>query len=222
MVGSLTIGSQKYNGSKNITVTASDLGLSNAMHFIGVVSSLPAATATNNGDVVLVNGTGKEYVWSGNKWVELGDDTLLGTVNTQLTSVSVSVTNLATEVNTLKSYLGVTSTTTTLSTVSALSIPVATNEKVGGVKSGESCTINSSTGLITVHTITNTAGTLTYGADDINNHIVNNNNPHQVTAEQIKALPLAGGTMTGAITSTVTTNPAFDYQISDGKGLQIK
>lgn len=64
----ITIGSKTYDGSAAVTIEASDLGLSNALHFIGVESSLPASGT--NGDVVLVGS--KEYVYS-NGWVELGD-----------------------------------------------------------------------------------------------------------------------------------------------------
>lgn len=64
----ITIGSKTYDGSAAVTIEASDLGLSNALHFIGVETSLPASGT--NGDVVLVGS--KEYVYS-NGWVELGD-----------------------------------------------------------------------------------------------------------------------------------------------------
>lgn len=64
----LTVGSKTYDGSSAVTVSASDLGLSNALHFIGTVTSLPS-TGTN-GDVVLMGS--KEYVYS-DGWVELGD-----------------------------------------------------------------------------------------------------------------------------------------------------
>lgn len=64
-------------------VTAASLGLDSVMHFKGAVSSLPSASASdsyNNGDVIIVTGTGKEYVRSGKtssaagSWVELGDE----------------------------------------------------------------------------------------------------------------------------------------------------
>jgi hypothetical protein len=64
----LTVGSKTYDGSAAITISASDLGLSNALHFIGAKDSLPS-TGTN-GDVVLVGS--KEYVYS-DGWKELGD-----------------------------------------------------------------------------------------------------------------------------------------------------
>lgn len=56
----------------------SDLGLTNALHFKGVLTSLPATTDYAEGDVILVNG--KEYVLALNgtdgakKWNELGDE----------------------------------------------------------------------------------------------------------------------------------------------------
>lgn len=57
--------------------TLNDLGLTNALHFKGVVSSLPATTNYVEGDVILVGN--KEYVLALNgtgnakKWNELGD-----------------------------------------------------------------------------------------------------------------------------------------------------
>lgn len=65
--------SQNANGEITVTkksIQASDLGLSGAMHFIGVKTSLPSSS--NDGDVVLVNS--KEYVWANSKWNELGDE----------------------------------------------------------------------------------------------------------------------------------------------------
>lgn len=64
----LTVGSKIYDGSSAVTINASDLGLSNALHFIGTVTSLPSSGT--NGDVVLMGS--KEYVYS-DGWVELGD-----------------------------------------------------------------------------------------------------------------------------------------------------
>ena len=64
---------QNENGEITVTkksIQASDLGLSGAMHFVGVKTTLP--NSGNDGDVVLVGG--KEYVWASNKWNELGDE----------------------------------------------------------------------------------------------------------------------------------------------------
>lgn len=65
---SLIVNGTTFDGSKDIEITPALLGLDNALHFKGVVSSLPETAA--NGDVYLVGN--KEYVYS-NGWVELGD-----------------------------------------------------------------------------------------------------------------------------------------------------
>jgi len=79
-------GHETAKDTKTITVTfptAADLGLDSAMHFKGAVSSLPTATTSDsydNGDVIIVTGTNKEYVRSGKtssaagSWIELGDE----------------------------------------------------------------------------------------------------------------------------------------------------
>lgn len=83
----LTIGGKTYNGSEPITIQPSDLGLTNALDFIGVTTTTltdgnktittikinNADYAVNIGDVVL-NGN-KEFVWTGTTtgWKELGD-----------------------------------------------------------------------------------------------------------------------------------------------------
>lgn len=69
----LKFGSKTYDGSAEKEITAADLGLSNALHFRGVVSSKPANTSGYvDGDVILVGN--KEYVCSNSAWVELGDE----------------------------------------------------------------------------------------------------------------------------------------------------
>lgn len=69
-LSALTVGSKTYDGSTAVSITAADLGLSNALHFIGVKSSIPTSGTYANGDVILVGN--KEYVYN-NGWVELGD-----------------------------------------------------------------------------------------------------------------------------------------------------
>lgn len=50
-------------------------GLTAPMQFQGVVTEMPPATGTYNlGDVVLLSGTSKEYVFDGTNWIELGDE----------------------------------------------------------------------------------------------------------------------------------------------------
>lgn len=78
----LTIGGKTFDGSETVDVTASDLGISGAMHFVGTSTSDPdtgsvtipgkADYAPVLGDVVLYND--KEFVYSSNGWEELGDE----------------------------------------------------------------------------------------------------------------------------------------------------
>lgn len=80
----LTIGGKSYDGSSAVSVTASDLGIANALHFIGeTTTALTDGTTTAavtiggiaktpiTGDVVLYGA--KEFVWTGAAWKELGD-----------------------------------------------------------------------------------------------------------------------------------------------------
>lgn len=73
VANALTIGTQKYDGSSAVKITAADLGLGNAIKFIGVIDAeddLP--DSANNGDVVLWKE--KEYIYSNGKWVLFGDE----------------------------------------------------------------------------------------------------------------------------------------------------
>lgn len=80
----LTVGSKTFDGSSAVTIEASDLGLSNALQFIGetttalsdgsTTSSIKIGSTTHTaatGDVVLYGA--KEFVWQGSMWKELGD-----------------------------------------------------------------------------------------------------------------------------------------------------
>lgn len=69
------------SGNTEVNITASDLGLSSALKYVGAVSTLPTPTTTdnyNNGDVVSVGS--KEYLRTGKtsssagSWKELGDE----------------------------------------------------------------------------------------------------------------------------------------------------
>lgn len=79
---SLTIGDQVFNGSNPVTITAANLGLSQALKFVGSTpdvmtdkqTTLPShinITEPSIGDVVLSNGNG-EFVWLGENWEALG------------------------------------------------------------------------------------------------------------------------------------------------------
>lgn len=81
---SLTIGDQVFNGSNPVTITAANLGLSQALKFVGSTpdvmtdkqTTLPSnisITTPSIGDVVLSNGNG-EFVWLGENWEQLGSE----------------------------------------------------------------------------------------------------------------------------------------------------
>lgn len=81
---SLTIGDQVFNGSNPVTITAANLGLSQALRFVGSTpdimtdkqTTLPSnisITTPSIGDVVLSNGNG-EFVWLGENWEQLGSE----------------------------------------------------------------------------------------------------------------------------------------------------
>lgn len=80
----LTIGDKVFNGSNPVTITAANLGLSQALKFIGSTpdvmtdkqTTLPShinITEPSIGDVVLSNGNG-EFVWLGENWEALGSE----------------------------------------------------------------------------------------------------------------------------------------------------
>ena len=80
----ITIGGKTYDGSSAVSVTAADLGIANAIHFIGETTTALTDGATTStisiggsnktptsGDVVLYGS--KEFIWNGSAWKELGD-----------------------------------------------------------------------------------------------------------------------------------------------------
>ena len=78
----LKVGSRTYDGSAGITITAADLGLSQALKFVGSTpdimedgkSNIPTGISKPSiGDVVLSNGNG-EFVWLGENWEALGSE----------------------------------------------------------------------------------------------------------------------------------------------------
>lgn len=81
----LSIGDKSYDGSSAVTITAADLGLSSAMKFLGTTTTAitdgsttssitigGTSTAVTAGNVVLYGS--KEFVWTGSKWEELGNE----------------------------------------------------------------------------------------------------------------------------------------------------
>lgn len=84
----LKVGKKTYNGSAGIKITAADLGLSQALKFVGVTSTTLVDNATTSpivingkshtpkvGDVVLSSDKNSEFVWvKDNYWEELGSE----------------------------------------------------------------------------------------------------------------------------------------------------
>jgi hypothetical protein len=81
---SLTVGTQTYNGSAAVTITAADLGLSSAFKYCGVTTTTLTDGATtnpitiNDADHTATNGCTVGYnnslfVWTGSAWEELGN-----------------------------------------------------------------------------------------------------------------------------------------------------
>ena len=79
---SLTIGEKVFNGSNHVTITAANLGLSQALKFVGSTNDIMKDGQKNTptgiskpsiGDVVLSNGNG-EFVWLGENWEALGSE----------------------------------------------------------------------------------------------------------------------------------------------------
>ena len=84
----LKVGSRTYDGSADITITAADLGLSQALKLVGVTSTTLVDGATTSpivingkshtpkvGDVVLSSDKNSEFAWvKDNYWEELGSE----------------------------------------------------------------------------------------------------------------------------------------------------
>lgn len=70
--------------------------LAKVMNFVGVVTSLPETA--NKGDVVVLTETvedetrTREYVWDGNEWILLGDESRVGQIESGLSAVTTRVT----------------------------------------------------------------------------------------------------------------------------------
>ena len=97
---SLTIGDQVFNGSNPVTITAANLGLSQALKFVGSTpdimtdkqTTLPSNISISEpsiGDVVLSNGNG-EFVWLGENWEALGSENSYALKTVQIVTESNS------------------------------------------------------------------------------------------------------------------------------------
>ena len=177
-------------------VQAAIAGLSGAMHFRGVVESLPASTeGYEDGDVILV-GT-KEYVCSSKKWVELGDEGIYA-----LKSVTIGQQDLSQNISldTLKADLG----------LKALAYKSsATGTVAGQTISGIKATGNSAGSIDVALTQTATAATLT--KDDYTPAGTISGRTTASGTVSIKQDNAKGTQISGTVSApTVTVTPATD------------
>ena len=130
------------SGNTTIDITAGDLGLTGAMHFAGVCSTLPTAADYNEGDVVVVTSTQKEYVLalisSVKTWVELGNEGshALNTVTVTGTGVLGGGGNLTTNRTITHNKVLGTATTSAQGGVSGntITVPIITADEYGHLK----------------------------------------------------------------------------------------
>lgn len=88
-------------GSIDATTLRESLGLSNAMHFVGIATvaitdgsttnpSISGYTTKQKGDVIIDKESAYEYVWTGSKWEKLGGDDSYKTVQTAVADPTAS------------------------------------------------------------------------------------------------------------------------------------
>lgn len=88
-------------GSIDATTLRESLGLSNAMHFVGIATvaitdgsttnpSISGYTTKQKGDVIIDKESAYEYVWTGSKWERLGGDDSYKTVQTAVADPTAS------------------------------------------------------------------------------------------------------------------------------------
>lgn len=83
-------------------ITLDQLGISGAMHYRGTVTAIPPASGTyNSGDVVVLSGTVKEYVYDGTNWRELGTEGSFKTIQTAVSDPTVGTSGQINFINTI-------------------------------------------------------------------------------------------------------------------------
>ena len=173
----ITVGGKSYDGHEAITITATDLGISNAMHFVGTTTVTNPIGNYSNGDVILNTSTKKEYVYNNGTWIELGDESSY--------VLKETVKGLSTNDYT-------TAEKTKLAGLGNFTLQTATSSTLGGVKIGSTLTINNS--VVDVKPATSsTLGGIKAG----NNITIASDGTLSIGGY----LPLTGGAITGDITS---------------------
>lgn len=222
----ITIGGKSYDGHEAISVSATDLGLSNAMHFVGTTTINNPTGNYNNGDVILNTSTKKEYVYNNGTWIELGDE---GSYVLKETGKGLSTNDYTTEEKTklagLSNYTLQTATSSTLGGVkigSTLTInnsvldynlPVATSSTLGGIKAGNNITIASDGTLSIGGYLPLSGGTLTGkltidGVDD---------GGEEAVGFEVKSAIAGGGRITGTQITRTDLNRSIVIGVNDTK-----
>ena len=136
----LSFGSKSYDGSSAQTITAADLGLGQAMRYIGKTSTSLSESTTSNtitidsksvtaqqGDVVIDKDSKKEYIWNGSSWEELGNEGNYKVKQTAVSSPSASGSTTA-FIDTISQD------TNGVITITKKNLAAATNSVIGGLK----------------------------------------------------------------------------------------
>lgn len=95
----LTFGTKTFNGSTAVEITAADLGLSSALKFLGVTTTVLEDGSTTNpiviGDVSITAQPGNvvlydhlEFIWNDGYWEELGDEKSFALKSVQISAGS--------------------------------------------------------------------------------------------------------------------------------------
>ena len=100
---SLKAGNKSYDGSSEVTLTAADFGLGQAMRYIGkTTTSLSDGSTTNpitidsvsttvqSGDVVIDKNEQLEYIWNGSKWESFGNEGAYKVIQTAVSDPTAS------------------------------------------------------------------------------------------------------------------------------------
>ena len=183
---SLTIGDQVFNGSNPVTITAANLGLSQALKFVGSTTDImkdgqqntPTGISTPSiGDVVLSNGNG-EFVWLGENWEQLGSENSYALKTVQIVTDNNSVLkggrNLAGDVKLSANFGSASNLGTTTSAGS--SNQVARADHIHGL-----------TGITSDVSFTNSRATFTSKARIvIGNNSYGTQDPSSVISNQVK------------------------------------
>lgn len=155
-------------GSIDATTLRESLGLSNAMHFVGIATvaiadgsttnpSISGYTTKQKGDVIIDKESAYEYVWTGSKWERLGGDGSYKTVQTAVADPTASG-NSSTFIKTIsQDKNGV--ITATKATIANHIIQV-NGTAAGTYNGGTAVTLNLKNG--NGINITNSSGTITF------------------------------------------------------------